>query len=309
MKQLTATALEAVIDASGQGVMVIDVSAEDRPVVFVNDELARLTGVPKSGFESNGLDEFAGIFADTDIVADCERCLGSNTAIDMLISGVRPDGGAIHGAMHINCIETRSKKVSHVAVYFREVHDPEITGKNPASVDFESAIRSDRLTGLCQRRYFERILTREWGSAIRDKGTVALFLIQIDEFGEYSKTFGRQAADACLRRISSTVKAVARRSSDLAGRFENEILVTMARNMDESQCAQLGQRFVDQVSLLCIHHPHSAVHHYVSVSVGAVNASPGPGTFPLQAIEEARDALDEAIARGGRRALARQFRK
>ena len=47
MKQLTVTALEAIIDASGQGVMVIDVSEEDRPVVFVNDELARLTGVPR----------------------------------------------------------------------------------------------------------------------------------------------------------------------------------------------------------------------------------------------------------------------
>ncbi|MCH8959051.1 MAG: diguanylate cyclase [Proteobacteria bacterium] len=309
MKQLTVTALEAVIDASGQGVMVIDVSSDERPVVFVNDELARLTGVPKSGFQHNGLDEFAGIFADTDIVADCERCLGSNSSIDMMISGVRPDGRAIHGAMHISCIETRSNKVSHIVVYIREIHDPELASENLASADFESAIRNDRLTGLYQRRYFERILNREWGSAIRDKGTVALFLIQIDEFGEYSKTFGRQAADACLRQIGSAVKAVARRSSDLAGRFEDEILVAMSRNMDESQCEQLGQRFVDQVNRLCIHHPHSAVHHYVSVSVGVVNASPAPGTFPLQAIEEARDALDEAIARGGRRVLTRLFKK
>ncbi|MCZ6687947.1 MAG: diguanylate cyclase [Gammaproteobacteria bacterium] len=307
MKQLTVTALEAVIDASGQGVMVVDVSGDERPVVFVNDELARLTGVPKSGFRNNGLDEFAGIFADTEIVADCERCLGSNSSIDMMISGVRPDGRAIYGAMHISCIETRSKKVSHVVVYVREVHDPELAGKNLASADFESAIRSDRLTGLCRRRYFERVLTREWGSAIRDKGTVALFLIRIDEFGEYSRTFGRQAADACLRQIGSAVKAVARRSSDLTGRFEDEILVAMSRNMDESQCEQLGQRFVDQVNRLCIHHPHSAVHHYVSVSVGVVNASPASGTFPLQAIEEARDALDEAIARGGRRVLTRLF--
>ena len=100
MKQLTVTALEAVIDASGQGVLVVDVSGDGRPVVFVNDELARLTGMPKSGFRSNGLDEFAGIFADTDIVADCERCLGNNSSIDMMISGeqVWPcfiDGGIV----------------------------------------------------------------------------------------------------------------------------------------------------------------------------------------------------------------------
>ncbi len=307
MKQLTVTALEAVINASGQGVIVIDVTGDNWPVVFVNNELARLTGVPKSDFQNGGLDEFARIFTNTDIVADCERCLESGSTTDILISGFMPDGSAIHGAMHINCIKTRSKKVSHVAVYFREVHDPELASQDLASVDFESAVRSDRLTGLCQRRYFERILTREWGSAIRDNGTVALFLIQIDEFAEYSNTFGPQAADACLRQVGSAVKAVARRSSDLAGRFENEILVTMARNMDETQCEQLGQRFVDQVSRLCMHHPHSVVHHYVSVSVGAVSASPAPGTFPLQAIEEARDALDEAIARGGRRALARLF--
>ena len=309
MKQLTITALEAIIDASGQGVIVIDVTRDERPVVFVNDELARLTGVPKSDFQNNGLNEFAHIFADTDIVADFERCLGKSSTTDMLISGVRPDGRIFHGTMHISCIATRSKKASHVAVYFREVHDPDLASQNLASVDFESAIRNDRLTGLCQRRYFERILTREWRSAIRDNGTVALFLIQIDEFAEYSNTFGGQAADSCLRQVGSAVKAVTRRSSDLAGRFENEILVTMARNMDKSQCEQLGQRFVDQVSRLCIHHPHSAVHHYVSVSVGSVTASPAPGTFPLQAVEEARDALDEAIARGGRRALSRQFMK
>ncbi len=309
MKHLTATTLQAVIDASGQGVIVIDVAKDDRPVVFVNEELAQITGVPKSSIQDNGLDEIAKIFADTDIVADCEHCLGNKSSNDSLVSGVRPDGSTIHGAMHISCIKTSGKRVTHLAVFFRETHDRELTSQKTASADFESAVRSDRLTGLCQRRYFERILTREWDSAMRHKSTVALFLIQIDEFAQYNKTFGHQAADACLRQVGRAVKAVARRSSDLAGRFENEIFVTMASNMNKDQCEQLGQRFVDQVSHLCMHHPHSAVHHYVSVSVGAVCASPAPGTFPLQAIEEARDALDEAIARGGRRILSRHFMK
>ncbi|MCZ6560939.1 MAG: diguanylate cyclase [Gammaproteobacteria bacterium] len=311
MKDLTVTALEAVIDACGQGVIVVDATAGDWPVVFVNDELAQLTGVDKSDFQENGLREFARLFtdADTDIVDDCRLCVEKRSMSEMLVTGARPDGSVLHGEIHISCIETRGKRVSHVAVYFREIHESEYASEESASVDFESAMRSDRLTGLCQRRYFERILTREWGSAIRDKATIALFLIQIDEFSEYSNTFGRQAADACLRQVGRAVKAVARRSSDLAGRFENEIFVTMARNMDYNQCERLGQLFIDQVSRLCMHHPHSAVHNYVSVSVGAVSASPTPGTFPLQAIEEARDALDEAIARGGRRILSRHFIK
>jgi len=309
MKHLTVTALEAVIDACGQGVIVVDAAAGDWPVAYVNDELAQLTGLDKSDFQKNGLSEFARLFADTDIIDDCRLCVEKRSTPEMLITGARPDDSVLHGEIRISCIETRGKKVSHVAVYFREILESEYASDDSASGDFESAMRSDRLTGLCQRRYFERILTREWGSAIRDKATIALFLIQIDEFTEYSSTFGRQAADACLRQVGSAVKSVARRSSDLAGRFENEIFVTMAKNMDIAQCERLGQLFIDQVSRLCMHHPHSAVHNYVSVSVGAVSASPTPGTFPLQAIEEARDALDEAIARGGRRILSRHFIK
>ncbi len=309
MKKLTADMLKSVIEASAQGVIVFSTADPGWPAVFVNEELVQITGVPAEKWFESGLDMLVPIFPESDIRGECDRSIDNVATADLRAIGVRLDGSGVYVDLHLSAITARDNSVSHVAIFLRDLHSAEQTeGVNDES-DLEVAIPSDRLTGLPHRRYFERILTREWGSSIRDKTSLALFLIRIDEFREYSNTFGKQAGDTCLRQIAGAVKAVARRSSDLAARFENEIFVTIARDMDTDQCEQLGKKIISQVSSLCIHHPRSSVHRYVSVSIGAVSAIPTQGAFPLEAIEEAREALDEALARGGRGVLCRQLKK
>lgn len=305
MKKLTNTALEEVLNASGQGVMVVEAEGSDPAVVFLNEELAQATGISAARFLSSGLAMFELLFPAAGLGPEFERCRQRGMAAEHLVSGARDDGTPLRGALRVAAIITRGSRISHVAVYFHELHSD---GEDDMRRELEDVATSDRLTGLCQRRYFDTILTREWGSAIREEYALAILLVEVDEFAKYNETFGRQAADSCLRLVGRAVKASTRRSSDLSGRFDSETFVTMGRGMDAEQCQQLGDMIRERVLALCIHHPRSSVDRYVSVSVGAISVIPKSGSYPLQAIEKARAALDQASKQGGNQVVSGDFR-
>lgn len=304
MKKLTNTALEEILNASGQGVLVVEAEGDEPTVAYVNEELAQTTGVSAARFQSSGLSIFEQLFPAAGLGPEFDRCRQRGLAAEHLVTGTRDDGSPLRGALRVSAINTRGSRISHVAIYFRELRSD---GDDDSPRELEDVATSDRLTGLCQRRYFDTILTREWGSAIREEYSLAILLVEVDEFAKYNETFGRQAADSCLRLVGRAVKASTRRSSDMSGRFDSETFVTMGRGMDADQCRQLGEMIQERVLALCIHHPRSSVDRYVSVSVGAVSVVPKPGSYPLQAIEKARDALDKASKQGGNQVVSGDF--
>lgn len=304
MNKLTNTAFEEILSASGQGIMVVDSDDGEQPVALVTEELAQITGLSRERLTSAGLGIFDQLFPSAGLAAHFAQCRRRGIASDMVISGVREDGSPLRGMLRVSAIRTRGSRISHLAIYLRQLH---AEGDDDPQRELEDLATSDRLTGLCQRRYFDTILTREWGSAIREEYVIAILLVQIDEFAKYTETFGRQPSDSCLRLIGRAVKASTRRSSDLAGRFDNETFVVMGRGMDKAQCQQLGDMILERVTKLCIHHPRSEIDRYVSVSVGAISANPVEGSYPLQAVENARAALDQAIKAGGNRVVIADF--
>ena len=71
------------------------------------------------------------------------------------------------------------------------------------SVRLQSAVRAltftDELTGLHNRRFFERELKRETERARRFGRSLALVLLDVDHFKAYNDTFGHRAGDDALR--------------------------------------------------------------------------------------------------------------
>lgn len=64
--------------------------------------------------------------------------------------------------------------------------------------------RTDELTGLFNRQYFYEILDREFCE--NEKGTLALMMIDIDDFKLYNQLYGYQQGDSVLREVAGIVK-------------------------------------------------------------------------------------------------------
>ncbi len=64
----------------------------------------------------------------------------------------------------------------------------------------------DPLTGLMNRRGLERRVEKLWNSCIRNRETVAVFVMDIDHFKSYNDCFGHVQGDSCIRRIARCIE-------------------------------------------------------------------------------------------------------
>jgi diguanylate cyclase (GGDEF)-like protein len=85
----------------------------------------------------------------------------------------------------------------------------------------EEAAFTDHLTGLANRRRFERQLEREVNRTLRLEHPFSLLMIDIDNFKRLNDTFGHDMGDEAIRRIGKVLRE-GTRGIDLAARIGGE---------------------------------------------------------------------------------------
>lgn len=80
----------------------------------------------------------------------------------------------------------------------------------------------DSLTGLANRRLFERALDVEFGRGARQRSPLSLIMLDIDFFKRYNDTYGHVAGDHCLAEVAKVLKGACHRKADLAVRYGGE---------------------------------------------------------------------------------------
>lgn len=81
---------------------------------------------------------------------------------------------------------------------------------------------TDGLTGICNRQRFDELLENEWRRAQRTQTTIALLMIDADNFKAFNDKHGHQAGDAALAALAQCIAGGAMRASDLAARYGGE---------------------------------------------------------------------------------------
>jgi diguanylate cyclase (GGDEF)-like protein len=86
------------------------------------------------------------------------------------------------------------------------------------SRQFSSEARTDHLTGLANRREFERIMEREVALAERHNRKLALMMIDVDNLKRINDRQGHSSGDAALRLVAHQLQRVVR-TSDICARL------------------------------------------------------------------------------------------
>jgi diguanylate cyclase (GGDEF)-like protein len=114
------------------------------------------------------------------------------------------------------------------------------------SVRLQSAVRTltltDELTGLHNRRFFERELKRESERARRFGRGLALVLIDVDHFKAYNDTFGHRAGDDALRRVAVHLADAVPRRLDAVARYGGEEFVVLLAETDAEGARLVAER-------------------------------------------------------------------
>ncbi len=105
----------------------------------------------------------------------------------------------------------------------------------------------DQLTGMLNRREFDRIMAEEAERCRRFGQPLALVMVDIDHFKAVNDTHGHPAGDAVLKEVAKTLTAQLR-TVDRVARFGGEEFALVLMQTGRAAATEVAQRVVDAVA-------------------------------------------------------------
>lgn len=148
---------------------------------------------------------------------------------------------------------------------------------------FASEARTDHLTGLANRREFERVMEREVALAERHNRRLSLMMIDLDNLKRINDRQGHRAGDAALRLVAQQLLRVVRASDVCARVGGDEFAVAMPEtDLDRARDVAARLRRAVEHAALSMRAPE---HVEVSLGIAAWR-----GGQDWQAVYQAADA-------------------
>jgi len=161
----------------------------------------------------------------------------------------------------------------------------------------EEAAFTDHLTGLANRRRFERQLEREVARMERYGHPFSLLMIDIDSFKDLNDSFGHDAGDEAIRRLSKVLRE-GTRGIDLAARIGGEEFAVLLVETSREGGLEVAERLRAAIKTLEI--PSA---RFITASFGVAEC-PGDAQTAADVLKAADVALYEAKRNGRDRVVA-----
>jgi len=108
--------------------------------------------------------------------------------------------------------------------------------------ELERLATQDPLTGLFNRRYFQRIVRKEAVRSVRYQHPLFLFYFDIDHFKDYNDQKGHQAGDLLLVQFADILKASTRKDVDAAFRLGGDEFTVLLPHLPRHQASLVAER-------------------------------------------------------------------
>jgi diguanylate cyclase (GGDEF)-like protein len=144
-----------------------------------------------------------------------------------------------------------------------------------ANAQLETLSLEDDLTGIANRRYFERTLADEWNRARRHEQSLALILLDLDHFKDLNDRRGHPAGDDCLRKVGAFLAESVRRSGEVVARYGGEEFAILLPGIDGDVAIRVAETLRDGIERLAIPYGNGTVRR-VTASCGVAAMHPAP---------------------------------
>lgn len=111
-------------------------------------------------------------------------------------------------------------------------------------LEFQTQV--DSLTGLFNRRAFEKKMHEEFERSKRYHNPLSLLILDIDNFKTINDTYGHHGGDAALVKISETLREKTRQS-DFPSRYGGEEFVLVLPETDQENALQVAGKIHDAI--------------------------------------------------------------
>lgn len=158
-----------------------------------------------------------------------------------------------------------------------------------ANTQLEALSLEDDLTGIANRRSFERALADEWNRAKRHEQSLALVLLDLDHFKDLNDRLGHPAGDDCLRRVGAFLAESIKRSGEIVARYGGEEFAILLPGVDADIAVRVAETLRDGIERLTI--PYDRGTRRMTASAGVAAMVPRAASSPESLVASADRAL------------------
>ncbi len=162
--------------------------------------------------------------------------------------------------------------IKNIGIVIYDVTDAAVGKQQLETANDELAqlSRTDRLTQLNNRGYWEECLEAEFDRYKRTKQPITLIIFDIDHFKNVNDTYGHQAGDEVIRQTSKTLRRTIRKT-DIAGRYGGEEFTVLLVDTKTDNAMILAERLRKRIEALTVQHEDLKIEFKISIGVSELN--------------------------------------
>ena len=165
-----------------------------------------------------------------------------------------------------------NKEVNHVGIIIYDVTDVAVSKieLEEANEQLEGLSRTDRLTQLFNRGYWEECLSLEFTRFKRTHHTSSLIMFDIDHFKKINDSYGHQAGDEVIRQTADAFRHTLR-SSDIAGRYGGEEFSAILIDTSAKDALVFAERLRKRIEATNVHYEQHDIRFTISLGVAEIS--------------------------------------
>ncbi|MCB5409535.1 diguanylate cyclase domain-containing protein [Pseudogemmobacter faecipullorum] len=298
---LTASALPTILVVDNDRIsrtMLAELLQDDCRVLMARDGLTAFEILAREAVDLVLLDLFMPEMDGFEVITRIRATEGLEDLAVICITALSLDADE-ERALLLGASDFVHKPVRPALLRARVMTHLKLTSQQRALTEISSR---DGLTGLTSRRSFDLDLAARLARPCRRDEELAIALFDIDHFKLYNEHYGHSAGDEALRQVALILQNTARRSGDIAARYDGEKFVLVLSGKGDFDA--MLTRVAETVAGAAIPHEASPTSPVLTISGGGL-VHVIPPCDPADLMAQVSEMLSRAREAGRNRVLLR----
>jgi diguanylate cyclase (GGDEF)-like protein/PAS domain S-box-containing protein len=272
---------EAALNSAANGIVITDV---DATVVWANPAFTRMTGISLADAVGTRPSEMlnAGQQDQEFYQRMWETILDGRVWSGELVNR-RKDGSLYDEALTISPVTDINGRIQHFVAIKQDISE-----RKASEERVQHLAHHDQLTDLPNRALLSDRLAQALAQVRRDRATLALMFLDLDQFKPVNDTLGHDVGDLLLQEVALRLKSCVPRETDTVARLGGDEFVILLAQLERAMDAVLVANKV----LAALRRPFLIGPHAIAISVSiGITVYPQHGEDVGQLLKNADTAM------------------